>query len=101
MVVPEPLSSRSFPMEKPAGKYLTTRGYSTKIQRHSLSELPMKRLRYEMGFPHSLVGKGSACNAGDHGSPTPVFLPRESQGQRSLVGCRLRGHTESDTTEAT
>ena len=32
--------------------------------------------------------------------PTPVFLPRESQGQRSLVGCRLWGRTESDTTEA-
>ena len=30
-----------------------------------------------------------------------VFLPRESQGQRSLVGCRLWGHTESDTTDAT
>ena len=24
---------------------------------------------------------------------TPVFLPRESQRQRSLVGCRLWGHT--------
>ena len=33
--------------------------------------------------------------------PTPVFLPGESQGQKSLVGCRLRGCTESDTTEAT
>ena len=32
---------------------------------------------------------------------TPVFLPGESQGQRSLVGCHLWGHTESDTTEAT
>ena len=32
---------------------------------------------------------------------TPVFLPGESQGQRSLVGCRLGGRTESDTTEAT
>ena len=32
--------------------------------------------------------------------PTLVFLPRESQGQGSLVGCRLRGRTESDTTEA-
>ena len=31
----------------------------------------------------------------------PVFLPGESQGQASLVGCRLWGHTESDTTEAT
>ena len=33
--------------------------------------------------------------------PTPVFLPEESQGQRSLMGCRLWGHTESDTTEVT
>ena len=32
--------------------------------------------------------------------PTPVFLPGESQGQRSLMGCRLWGCTESDTTEA-
>ena len=31
---------------------------------------------------------------------TPVFLPGESQGWRSLVGCHLWGHTESDTTEA-
>ena len=33
--------------------------------------------------------------------PTPVFLPGESQGWRSLVGCRLWGHTESDMTEVT
>ena len=33
--------------------------------------------------------------------PTPVFLPGESQGWGSLVGCRLWGHTESDTTEVT
>ena len=33
--------------------------------------------------------------------PTPVFLPGESQGQRSLVGCRQWGRTESDTTEVT
>ena len=33
--------------------------------------------------------------------PIPVFLPGESQGQGSLVGCRLWGRTESDTTEAT
>ena len=33
--------------------------------------------------------------------PTPVFLPGESQGRRSLVGCRLWGRTESDTTDAT
>ena len=33
--------------------------------------------------------------------PTPVFLPGESQGRGSLVGCCLWGCTESDTTEAT
>ena len=33
--------------------------------------------------------------------PTPVFLLGESQGWGSLVGCRLWGRTESDTTEAT
>ena len=32
---------------------------------------------------------------------TPVFLPGESQGRGSLVGCRLWGRTESDTTETT
>ena len=33
--------------------------------------------------------------------PTPVFLLRESHGQRSLVGCCPWGHTESDATEST
>ena len=33
--------------------------------------------------------------------PTPVFLPGESQGEKSLVGCHLWGRTELDTTEAT
>ena len=33
--------------------------------------------------------------------PTPVFLPGESLGRASLVGCRLWGRTESDMTEAT
>ena len=56
-----------------------------------------------MGFPGGSDGKESACNAGDTGSvpevgrspgegngfpsgiPTPVFLPEESHGQRSLA----------------
>ena len=33
--------------------------------------------------------------------PTPALLPGESQGGWSLVGCRLWGRSESDTTEAT
>ena len=31
--------------------------------------------------------------------PTAVLLPEKSQGQKGLVGCRLRGHQESDMTE--
>ena len=33
--------------------------------------------------------------------PTPVFLPGESQGRGSLMGCHLWGRTELDTTEVT
>ena len=36
------------------------------------------------------------------GNDNPLqFLPGESQGQRSLVGCCPWGHTESDTTDVT
>ena len=31
--------------------------------------------------------------------PTPVFLPRESHGQRSLAGYGPQGHTQLDMTE--
>ena len=34
-------------------------------------------------------------------SGTPVFLPEESHGQRSLAGCDPWGHEESDMTEVT
>ena len=43
----------------------------------------------------------SACYRRRQWHPTPVFLPGESQGRRSLVGCRPWGRTESDTTEVT
>ena len=33
--------------------------------------------------------------------PTPVFLPGESQGRGSLVGCCMWGHIELNMTEAT
>ena len=65
-----------------------------------------------------LSSKESACNAGATGGvglipgsgkipwrrkwqPTPVVLPGESHGQRSLAGCSLQGPTELDSTEAT
>ena len=69
-------------------------------------------------FQVVLVVKKSPANAGDgkrHGfdpwvgripwrrawHSTPVFLPGESHGQRSLVGYSSRDHKESDTTEVT
>ena len=68
-----------------------------------------------MSLPCGSAGKQSDCNEGDLGSipgcgkipwrrkwqPTAVFLPGESQGRGSLVGCCLWGCTELDTTEAT
>ena len=64
-------------------------------------------------FPGVSDCKESACNAGRprfdpwvkkipwrrKWLPTPVFLPRESHGQRSLVGYSPWVHKESDTTE--
>ena len=66
-----------------------------------------------MDFPGGSEGKASTYNAGDPGSipgsgrspgegkwqPTPVFLPGESHGRRSLVGYSPRGRKESDTTK--
>ena len=56
-------------------------------------------------FPGGSDGKESACNVGDlgsipglgrspreeNGNPTPLFLPGESHGWRSLVGCQSMG----------
>ena len=66
-----------------------------------------------MGFPGGSDGKVSDCNAGDQGSipgsgissgrkkwqPTPVLLPEEFYGQKTLVGDSPWGRKESDTTE--
>ena len=54
------------------------------------------RTRQRLHFHFSL-----SCLGRRKWQPTPVFLPGESHGQGSLVGCRLWGHTELDTTEAT
>ena len=70
-------------------------------------------------FPGGSMGKESTYNVGDSrdvGSipgpetppggghewqPTPVFLPRESHGQRSLSGNSPQGHKELNMTEVT
>ena len=64
-------------------------------------------------LPRGLFDKESTCHHRRHGfspcvgkipwrwewQPTPVFLPGESHGQRSLVGYCPWGHKESGTTE--
>ena len=45
------------------------------------------------------VGRKWSVSEGVSYNTTPVFLPGESQGWGSLVGCRLWSRTESDTTE--
>ena len=50
----------------------------------------------EVGLILSLVGNISWRKAWQH---TPVFLPGESPGQRSLVGYYPQGHKESNMTE--
>ena len=55
-----------------------------------------------------MISKESACNVGDwvgqipwrrEWLPTPVFMPGEFHGQRSLAGCSLWGYIESDMME--
>ena len=53
------------------------------------------------GIFQARVLEWGAIALSDKGVIAPVFLPGESQGQGSLVGCHLWGRTESDTTEAT
>ena len=63
------------------------------------------------GFPGGSDGKESACNVGSgfilcigkiplrrEWLPTPVFLPGEFHGQRSLAGYSPWGRKESDMT---
>ena len=53
-------------------------------------------------FPGKTTGVGCHCLLHFHKRQcTPVFLPGESQGRGSLLGCRLCSHAESDMTEAT
>ena len=66
-----------------------------------------------LDLARQLSGKKSACQCRRHRfnpwvgkipwrrkwQPTPVLLPKIFHGQRSLVGYRLWGHKESDTTE--
>ena len=85
-----------------------------KVKEHNNSE-PWSRVGASQVVP---VAKYSLASAGDirdlgfypwlgkvpwrkKQQPTPVFLPGESQGQRSPEGYSPYGHKELDTTEVT
>ena len=67
-------------------------------------EMKISKVLSWWSFPDGSDGKESACNVGDLGlipwvwkipwrrewQPTPVFLPGEFHGQRSLAGCSPR-----------
>ena len=71
-----------------------------------------------LGLPRWISGKESSCQCKRHRrlrfdaqvgripwrrkwQPTPVFLPGESHGERSLVACSPWGHKELNRTEVT
>ena len=89
--------------------------YRVGLGRHQGRTVPDET---EAGFPGGASGKESDCQCRRPGRcgfnpwlgkipwrrawlPTPVFLPGESHGQRSLVGYGPRDHKESDMTEET
>ena len=69
---------------------------------YNLSPLQHNREKvFSFLFPHSVYVTEYMWLWRRKWQPTPVFLPGESHGQRSLVGCSPWGRTESDMTEAT
>ena len=72
---------------------------------HSLPQYPYSAFPREHVHTHthscSYIHSCHMCTWRRQWQLTPVLLPRESHGQRSLVGCCPWGCTESDMTEAT
>ena len=85
---------------------------------HDCSDLAAAAARDVWSFPCGTSGKEPACQCRRHKrsgfdtwvgkipwrrawQPTPVFLPGESHGQRSLVGCSPLVRKELDKTEHT
>ena len=55
---------------------------------------------YTMEY-YSVLKRNRKVSYAEIWQPTPVFLPGESQGRGSLMGCCLWGRTKLDMTEAT
>ena len=73
---------------------------------HFYNLVNISRMVFQWNTAYNVLGLAvfiwhNPCSWRRKWQPTPVFLPGESQGQQSLVGCHIWGHTESDMTEAT
>ena len=75
---------------------ISSRGHRSTCNRLIGKESACQCRRHQRPEFNSWVGKFSWRRAWQ---PTPVFMPGESHGQRSLVGYGLWGHNMSDTTE--
>ena len=71
------------------------------VHRVALSQTQLKQLSRHMCDSNVQESGCSTILWRRKWQPTPVFFRGESQGQKSLVGCRLWGHTDSDMTEVT
>ena len=71
---------------------------SSEGQRAPLVAQTVKNLPAMLGDPGLIPGSGKIPWRKEQ-LPSPVFLPGEFHGQRSLAGYSPRGHKESDTTE--
>ena len=90
-------------------------GYSPWVAK-SWTRLSEFNVNVSLQSPESTEQRSLCCTEGSHQlsilrivvyiwrrqqQPTPVFLPGESQGWGSFVGCHLWGRTELDTNEGT
>ena len=73
---------------------------SPALQADSLpAELPVKNPPVKVGYAGDSALIPGKIPWRREWQPTPVFLPRKSYGQRSLVGYSPQGHKVSDMTE--
>ena len=92
--------------------------FSDKMQRGGGGVGSVVKEKKPWGFPGSASGEEPACQRRRRKrhrfapwvgkipwrrarQPTPVFLPGEAHGRRSLAGYSPRGHKKADETEAT
>jgi len=92
--------NRQNPMEKEMAPHSSTLAWKIPWMEEPgrLQSMGLQRVRHDWATSLSLF---TFLHWRRKWQSTPVLLHGESQGWRRLVGCRLWGCTESDTTEAT